>query len=78
MQAVDIFSKGHYYESYLIIKSMETEEFTSFAEQFFIGKVFSLSENKDYKRYFNKAKNIDKARYRKELSDFLKFKEDVS
>ncbi|HIH30023.1 TPA: hypothetical protein HA243_01370 [Candidatus Micrarchaeota archaeon] len=46
-----------------------------FEEMFIIGKILSFSENSSYKKYFSRAKHIDRERYRVELAKFLEEKE---
>jgi len=44
-------------------------------QQGIIGKILSFSENSSYKKYFSRAKHIDRERYRVELAKFLEEKE---
>lgn len=71
MQAAHLFRKNERGKAYGLIKELNVEKNDCFAEMFFIGKVLSFFGNKDYRKYFNQAKRIDEARYKKCLEKFL-------
>ncbi|MFH1432893.1 MAG: hypothetical protein ABIG84_06785 [archaeon] len=74
LYAAHLFSEKEYRRAYDLIKGLNIETNQSFSEMFFVGKVFSLFENKAYKTYFHHAKKIDKQRYKTNLEKFLAWK----
>jgi len=58
-------------EAYVLLKVNEIEKTESFDMMFLIGKIFNFFDDKEYKKYFNMVKKIDRDRYKKELEKFL-------
>ncbi len=75
LYAVYLFNINEARKSYELITQLQPETDECFEITFFIGKILSFFENKNYQKYFNQAKRLDKERYKAELSQFLKEKE---
>jgi hypothetical protein len=64
------------YEAYQLLKLNPIEKIDSFEIMFVVGKIFSFYNNKLYKTYFNKAKELNPLEYKRRLGIFLKEKEE--
>ena len=78
MYSAHFFSFKKYQKAYDLINELNIEKNDCFCQMFYIGSVFSLFENRHYKKYFNTAKKIDRFRYKEKLESFLALKNSES
>ncbi len=75
LYAAYLFNINEARKSYELITQLESCVGECFEINFFLGKMLSFFENKNYQKYFSQAKRLDRERYKAELSRFLREKE---
>jgi hypothetical protein len=75
LSAIDLIRQGEWRRAYDIVMKNKIMKTDSFEEMFSVGKILSFFEDEEYKEYFNKAKKINKEKYKISVQKFLEEKE---